>query len=124
MVKNRTLVLLSVFAFLFNTTFPFFQTLDAKPVDGYTTVVCTLSGEQAVFIAFDDNTSQKHSASDCLKCPLCLVLSNASVWIPDFDLSVSASLFRQSQIVAKLRTIDVTSTTFSHYLSQGPPVWT
>ena len=117
-------MLLSVFAFLFNTTFPFFQTLEAKPVDGYTTVVCTLSGEQAVFIAFDDNSSNKHSASDCLKCPICLVLSNASVWIPAFDLSVSASLFRQGQIVARLPAVEVTSTSFSHYLSQGPPVWT
>jgi len=117
-------VLLSVFAFLFNTTFPFFQTLNAEPVDGYTAVVCTLSGEQTVFIAFDDESSKKHSTSECLECPVCLVLSNASVWVPAFDLSVSASLFRQSQIVAKLSTAEVTSTSYSHYLSQGPPVWT
>ncbi len=119
--KSRALVLISVFAFLFNTTLPFFQTLNAASADGYTTVVCTLFGEETVFISLSGQDGKKHHPSDCLKCPSCIVLTNASVWFPAFDFSVGASLFRQSHIIAELPARDFGVVSFSHYLTRGPP---
>jgi len=91
-------------------------------VDGYTSIICTLSGERTVFVAFDDNGGKKHDTSDCLKCPACIVLNHASAWVPAISLAVNASVYRQSYIGTELRLIEVTGTTFPRYLSQGPPV--
>ncbi|MCP4187272.1 MAG: hypothetical protein GY763_06655 [Gammaproteobacteria bacterium] len=119
--KNRALVLISVFAFLFNTTFPFFQTLNAASTDGYTAVVCTLFGEETIFVSLSEHEGEKHHPSDCPKCPSCIVLTNASIWFPAFDFSVGATLFRQSHIIAEHPVGDFSVVSFSHYLTRGPP---
>ncbi|MCP4488184.1 MAG: hypothetical protein GY820_12810 [Gammaproteobacteria bacterium] len=119
--KTRALILISVYAFLFNTTFPFFQTLSAAPTDGYTTVVCTLFGEETVFVSLPEQDSTNNHSSDCPKCPACIVLTNASVWFPAFDFSVSAALFRQSHTIAELSANGFNIVSFSHYLIRAPP---
>ncbi|MCP4232746.1 MAG: hypothetical protein GY770_04040 [Aestuariibacter sp.] len=119
--RTRALVLISVFALLFNTFTSFFQPLNAAADDGYTTVVCTLSGEQTVFVSLSEQDVSKHHPSDCPECPACIVLGNASVWFPAFDFSVGASVFRQSQVIIELAANAVNTAAFSHYLIRGPP---
>jgi len=120
-VNRKILVLLSVFAFLFNSLFPFFQTLSAQSVDGYFDVICTLSGEQVVFVELENSNSQKHDDSDCFKCPVCRVLTNASTCFIATNFSADSSHYHDIFIVPRIQTVKLTGFVFTHYSSQAPP---
>ncbi len=118
--NRKTLLLISVFALLLNSLVPFYQTLSAQSVDGYFGVYCTLAGEQLIFVKLDQGDSQENDTNDCFECPVCRVLTNASLLFPVEKLSADSPRYRDF-IFSPLQAVKVTGFIFTHYSSQAPP---
>jgi len=86
--RKRTILLISALAFLLQSIAPAFQGAMAQTAKGYTETICTMYGQETIFIALEDN--QEQSNPNCRECPVCIIQANLNGQPEPYTLLIDA----------------------------------
>ncbi len=117
---KQVILLLGVFSFVFHAFIPYFHSAMAGAPDGYNQTICTVSGLQTVFVAFEDG--QRQNPPDCYECPDCIVQANAEDWIETGNPAVEARVIVHQSVRNDPPFQVVADSVFPRFLSRAPPL--
>ena len=115
-----TLVLLGILIFLLQSVAPAFQGAMAGTIQGYTATLCTMYGQETVFIAFEDN--QEKTDPSCYKCPACINQAKSSPWTGPYTSLIDTRFVLDSRVQIEPLYLAPSPAYYSCFLSRAPPV--
>lgn len=115
-----TLVLLGTLMFLLQSVAPAFQGAMPGTIQGYTETICTMYGQETVFIAFGDN--QEKTDPNCNKCPVCVLQANAGQLIGPYAPLIDTRFVLHSRAQIESLYLAPSPSFYSRFLSRAPPV--
>jgi len=117
---NSRLVLLGALIFLLQSIAPAFQGAMAGTIEGYTETLCTMYGQEAVFIPFTD--SQEKTDPSCYKCPVCVLQAKAGDSIGPYVPLVDTQFVLDPGVQIEPLYLAPPPSFYSRFLSRAPPV--
>ncbi|MBL7002807.1 MAG: hypothetical protein ISR69_02120 [Gammaproteobacteria bacterium] len=117
---TKPIAMMAIMVFLFQATLSFYQFSDPNSLEGYTSVVCTLSGAKTVYIPFE---SEAPTSNNCITCPACLTFNHDDHWLPQVKQNIHLANFLFN-LSASVEDNAITPTPIlSSYLSRAPPIY-
>jgi len=92
----------------------------AGTIEGYTATLCTMYGQETVFIAFEDN--QEKTDTSCYKCPACINQAKSSAWMGSYRSLIDTRYVLDSRVQIEPLYLAPPLAYYSRFLSRAPPV--
>ena len=118
--RKRTILLASALIFLLQSIAPAFQGAMARTVKGYTEIICTMYGQETIFIALKDN--QEQSDPNCRECPVCIIQANLNGQLGPHTLLIDTRYVLDSRGQIEPLYLALHPLLFPRFLSRAPPV--
>ncbi len=120
--RRRYTLMVGIVTFLFHSLFPYYVTASSADVEGYTTTICSIYGNQTVFVPLGDGSPASDAdPSIYYDCPSCLVHANANGWLETCSPLLEASLPQIGKLWNRQLSLTPEGQHYPPFLIRGPP---